>query len=176
MPHGPSTTPSITGYQYHHFPTAPAPSLELNEWLLAGICQLDWSLLWSIRVLVQSAHARCQSQLAIPDLWYNSALFCMLFGSLNKGCGGAFVGFPLPDPARDVTLIDLEPNSGVVAHYDEGLEINVYLVCDLVSHTLTLEQHMVERSFVVTIGPQKHLFQPLQHRCKEGLHVALGLD
>jgi len=36
-------------------------------------------------------------------------------------------GFPLPDPARDVTLIDLEPNSGVVAHYDEGLEINVYL-------------------------------------------------
>jgi hypothetical protein len=34
----------------------------------------------------------------------------------------------LPDASKDTTLIDVEPNSGTITHYDEGLEINVYLV------------------------------------------------
>ncbi len=34
----------------------------------------------------------------------------------------------MPDASKDTTIIDVEPNSGTITHYDEGLEINVYLV------------------------------------------------
>jgi len=36
-------------------------------------------------------------------------------------------GFPQPDPSQDTTLVDVEPNSGTITHYDEGIQINIYL-------------------------------------------------
>src|SRR5437762_2837649 len=46
----------------------------------------------------------------------------------TRCCRAVPAGFALPDASKDTTIIDVEPNSGTITHYDEGLEINVYLV------------------------------------------------
>jgi len=48
--------------------------------------------------------------------------------SIYLRCHAVPAGFALPDASKDTTIIDVEPNSGTITHYDEGLEINVYLV------------------------------------------------
>jgi hypothetical protein len=61
--------------------------------------------------------------------YYGATVFLSnphMFGA-NVSWPSLISGFPLPDPTKDTTVIDVEPNSGTITHYDEGLEINIYL-------------------------------------------------
>lgn len=58
-------------------------------------------------------------------------------------------GFALPDASKDTTIIDVEPNSGTITHYDEGLEINVYL--DPKSSYFSLYYPNVRRGVMVPV-------------------------